>query len=221
VRGWLILVGIAGRNANINRKPVVFDPVGVGATQYRRSSANTLLNTWQATVIKGNAGELGALANSLEVQAKGVDSVGQGFADPAAFVRSLALKERCIVVLSGVTDWVSDGTTVVRLSNGHPLLGEITGSGCMLGTCVATFCAGASMGAAAERAADAAEDGKLVRGDMLAAAVAGVLALTVASEVAGIREDVKGSGTFLPALIDELGKLTPESLAKAAKIEVV
>jgi len=25
----------------------------------------------------------------------------------------------------------------------------------------------------------------------------------------------------LPALIDELGKLTPESLAKAAKIEVV
>ncbi len=29
-----------------------------------------------------------------QVQARGVDSVGSGFADPAAFVRSLARKER-------------------------------------------------------------------------------------------------------------------------------
>ncbi|KAL6310475.1 thiamine phosphate synthase superfamily [Sparassis latifolia] len=84
----------AGRHANINRKPVVFDPVGVGATRYRMDSADALLNTWQATVIKGNAGELGALAKSLEVQAKGVDSVGKGFSDPAAFVRTLAREER-------------------------------------------------------------------------------------------------------------------------------
>ena len=76
-------------------------------------------------------------------------------------------------MLSGATDWVSDGRTVVRLSNGHPLLGEITGSGCMLGTCVATFCAGASMAAAAARPEGAAEDGRLVRGDMLVGAVAG------------------------------------------------
>lgn len=48
-----------------------------------------------------------------------------------------------------------------------------------------------------------------------------VLALTIASEFAGAREDVKGSGTFLPALIDELGKLTPETLVKKAKIEVI
>lgn len=52
-----------------------------------------LLNTWQASVIKGNAGELAALANSQEVKAKGVDSDGAGFADPAAFVKQLALKE--------------------------------------------------------------------------------------------------------------------------------
>ncbi|KAI0930341.1 hypothetical protein AcW1_009060 [Taiwanofungus camphoratus] len=211
----------AGRNANINRKPVVFDPVGVGASRYRKASADVLLNTWQATVIKGNAGELATLANSLEVQSRGVDSVGKGFADPATFVRDLARKERCIVVLTGVTDWVSDGSTVVRLSNGHPLLGEITGSGCMVGTCVAIFCAAASMEKAAERASDAAEDGMLVRGDMLVAAVGGVLALTVASEHAAAREDVKGSGTFLPALIDELGSLTPDKIAKAAKIDVI
>ncbi|THH00904.1 hypothetical protein EW026_g1703 [Hermanssonia centrifuga] len=200
----------AGRQANINRKPVVFDPVGVG-----------LLSTWQTTVIKGNAAELGAIANSLEVQARGVDSVGKGFADPAKFVLDLARKQRCIVVLTGVTDWVSDGTVVIRLSNGHPLLGDITGSGCMVGTCVATFCAGVSMAAFAKRSADAEEDGRLVRGDMLLAAVGGVLALTVASEYAAKREDVKGSGTFLPALIDELGSLTAEKLAATANIEII
>lgn len=59
----------------------------------------------------------------------------------------------CVVALTGKQDWVSDGQTVVRLSNGHeyvsfrrdcdsdfelssprPLqLGVITGSGCMTG----------------------------------------------------------------------------------------
>lgn len=72
-----------------------------------------------------------------------------------------------------MTDYVSDGTTVVRLSNGHPFLGEITGSGCMVGTAVATFCAGASMAKAANRLPNAAEDAKLVRGDMLVAAIGG------------------------------------------------
>ena len=78
-----------------------------------------------------------------------------------------------IVVLTGVTDYVSDGTTVVRLSNGHPLLGEITGSGCMVGTAVATFCGGVGLAEASKRAADAQEDAKLARGDMLVAAVGG------------------------------------------------
>lgn len=68
---------------------------------------------------------------------------------------------------------MSDGNTVVKLSNGHPLLGEITGSGCMVGTCVATFCAGVSMSAISHASDDAAEDGYLTRGDMLVAAVGG------------------------------------------------
>ncbi|KAI0674972.1 Hydroxyethylthiazole kinase [Trametes maxima] len=212
----------SGFHYNLNRKPVVFDPVGVGATAYRRASAAELLNAWQPTVIKGNAAELGALANSTEVQAKGVDSVGAGFADPITFVRNLARKERAIIVLTGVVDHISDGTTVVRLSNGHPLLGEITGSGCMVGTAVATFCAGASLSAEeARRGARSAEDAKLVRGDMLVAAVGGVLAITIASELAAARPDVKGSGTFLPAFIDELGALSPEKLATYAKVEVI
>ncbi|KAF8135557.1 Hydroxyethylthiazole kinase family-domain-containing protein [Boletus edulis] len=206
----------AGRFANDAKKPVVFDPVGVGATGFRRKVAAELLNTWQASVIKGNAGELAALADSEEVQAKGVDSIGVGFANPAKFVRDLARKERCVVALTGAIDWVSDGTTIVKLTNGHKLLGDITGSGCLVGTCIATFCAGAW-----ELAKN--EDGaaKLARGDMLIGALGGILALTIAGERAAGRSNVQGSGTFLPALIDELYNLTPEKLKQDSQVEIV
>lgn len=84
----------------------------------RSLCAPELLNTWQPTVIKGNAGEIGALAGSTEVASRGVDS-GGGFKDPAAVVKGLAQKERCIVVMTGEVDWISDGERTVKLSNGH------------------------------------------------------------------------------------------------------
>lgn len=146
-----------------------------------------------------------------------------------------------MIVLTGKTDYVSDGHTVVALSNGHPYLAGITGSGCMVGTSVATFCAGMSM---TTKSDSDAENGRLTRGDMFLAAIGGyvsipwtdahatkelnelgycirVLAITIASEFAGVREDVKGTGTFLPALIDELGKLEPETLRDHAKLEII
>ena len=116
---------IAGKAANEGRKPVVFDPVGVGATSYRKKSAGgtcglvcggrrfhysrrckapqltilqylrpaDLLNACHVSIIKGNAGEIGALAGLSEVQSRGVDSVGKGFKDPATVVRTLAARE--------------------------------------------------------------------------------------------------------------------------------
>ena len=48
-----------------------------------------------------------------------------------------------------------------------------------------------------------------------------MLAITIASELAAARPDVRGTGTFLPALIDELGALTPEKIAMHAKIDVI
>lgn len=72
---------------------------------------------------------------------KGVDSVGPGFSDPANVVKMLARKRRrcrtdpdgpydcdadacdigagAIVAMTGVDDWISDGDTVLKLSNGH------------------------------------------------------------------------------------------------------
>lgn len=47
-----------------------------------------------------------------------------------------------------------------------------------------------------------------------------ILAITVASELAARRDDVRGTGTFLPALIDELYNLTPEKIIDNARIEI-
>jgi len=44
--------------------------------------------------------------------------------------------------------------------------------------------------------------------------------LTVGAEVAVESGNVRGPGTFLGALIDVLWKLTPEDIAKKAKIDV-
>ncbi|KAF4620648.1 hypothetical protein D9613_000236 [Agrocybe pediades] len=209
---------IAGVAANSYKKPVVFDPVGVGATSFRKETVRSLLDTWQASVIKGNAGELAALAGTTEVLSKGVDSVGSGFKDPEAFVKDLARRERCVVVLTGATDYISDGTSVVSIRNGDEILGRITGSGCMLGSCIASYCAVATQIAQANANNSDADRTTMFQGDMFTAAIAGVLVLTVAAEIAVKRDDVKGPGTFLPALIDVLWALTPEQVRESAKI---
>ncbi|KAG6844618.1 hypothetical protein H0H87_005475 [Tephrocybe sp. NHM501043] len=204
----------AGYFANQNRKPIVFDPVGVGASTFRKGVVKDLLNTFQASVIKGNAGELAVLAESQEVLTKGVDSVGPGFKDSITFVRELARKERSVVVLTGPVDYISDGRNVVALRNGHEMLGKITGSGCIVGSSIATYC-----GALFARA-DAEDNRRLVRGHPFLGAVAGVLVLTIAAELAVKRDSVKGPGTFLPALIDELWSLQPEDVQSLARVEV-
>lgn len=73
--------------------------------------------------------------------------------------------------MTGKKDWISDGATVISIENGHELLANITGSGCIVGTSVATFCAGASLVATESSTFD--DERILVRGNMLVGAVGG------------------------------------------------
>ncbi|WVW86150.1 hydroxyethylthiazole kinase [Kwoniella bestiolae CBS 10118] len=211
---------VAGRQANVNRKPLVFDPVAVGATSYRRETAEELLAHWQPTIIKGNAAEIGAMAESTEVASRGVDAAGAGFKDPGAIVRALAKKRAAIIVLTGPEDYISDGHTVLKVSNGSHFLEKITGSGCQAGTLIACFAA-ASRSYYLNENEPFEDDSQLVQGDMLIAALAGILIYTIASEVAADRPDVKGPGTFRSALIDELYNLTPEVVQQRARVEIL
>ncbi|CBQ72987.1 related to thiamine-phosphate diphosphorylase / hydroxyethylthiazole kinase [Sporisorium reilianum SRZ2] len=215
----------AGTAANRNRKPVVLDPVGGGATQFRRDVVRALLDRTQVTLLKGNAAELASIAGRAdEVSSRGVDSGSGQLSDPVGMVRALAQKERCLVLLSGKTDYLTDGTTVLTSENGHPLLGAITGSGCALGVTVAAGLAAAcnlvrSQGSAAESLGNTLVAHGHV--DLLVGALTGLLAMTIASEKAARRDDVKGPGTFIPALQDELAAVSAEDILQFAKINVV
>ncbi|CAK9782890.1 putative thiamine biosynthetic bifunctional enzyme [Cutaneotrichosporon oleaginosum] len=211
---------VGGQHANMNGKPLVFDPVAVGATGFRRETSRELLAAWQPTVIKGNAAEIATLAERSDVITRGVDSVGAGFKNPGEVVRGLARRRRAVVVMTGVQDYISDGATVVKVSNGHELLGVITGSGCMTGTLVATFCAAARL-AHIKAHGEGKGPFPFVRGDMFVGAIAGVLSINVAAERAAAREDVRGPGTFRAALMDELYAVRPEDVLKRANVEVI
>lgn len=86
---------LAGRKANLIGKPIIFDPVGVGASQERANKANELLNHVQVSVIKGNQAEIATLAKlkNAGVSSRGVDSQGQ-VEEPDKLVQQLARQER-------------------------------------------------------------------------------------------------------------------------------
>ncbi len=188
--------------------PVILDPVGAGATQQRREGVKALMAGGYFDLIKGNEGEIRTVAGAQGVKQHGVDSGASqlDLKDRITLVKTTAARESNIVLMSGVVDVISDGERTFTISNGHKYLGEITGSGCTLGTTIASVMA-------------------VEREDKLLAAVAGILMYEIAAERAGEREDVKGPGTFVPAFIDELYHIREECVRgdgkwmEAAKIE--
>ncbi|KAG5963332.1 hypothetical protein E4U58_003599 [Claviceps cyperi] len=196
---------------NAAKRPVVFDPVGAGATSVRRSATQTLLSSGSFTIIKGNQAEILTVYGATVTQ-RGVDSSGPSLsiAQRATLVQSLARQRQCVVLMTGPTDLISDGKRTLRVDNGHELLGTVTGTGCTLGTAMS------AMAAAYEA-------------DALVAAVAGTVMFGVAAERAARREDVRGPGSFVPAFLDELygircetrrGDLGWLEMARVAVVEI-
>ena len=159
----------AGRKATELGIPVVLDPVGAGATPTRMEVAQSLLEEVDFAAIKGNYGEISALAGS-EAEVKGVESVGD-YDDIGETARALADATDTVVVASGVEDVVADADRAYTVTGGHEMMGEVVGTGCMLGATLAAFNAGVddpltaaihgtvSFGIAGERAAELAYNG--------------------------------------------------------------
>jgi thiamine-phosphate diphosphorylase/hydroxyethylthiazole kinase len=137
-------------------------------------------------VIKGNEGEIKTVFGTSQEQQRGVDSSSTlDFGQKAELVQALARRERNVVVMTGKTDFVSDGFHTFAIHNGHEYLGLVTGTGCTLGTVISA--------AIASR--------KALR---LPAVIATMLHFEIAAELAAERAEVRGPGTFLPAFLDEL-----------------
>ncbi len=106
---------------NARGGPVLLDPVGAGATQLRRDAVKTLMAGGYFDVIKGNEGEIMTVAGESGVQQRGVDS-GVSSAeevDRARSVKWLAARERNVVLMTGVVDYLSDGERTFAIGNGH------------------------------------------------------------------------------------------------------
>jgi hydroxyethylthiazole kinase len=173
---------------------VVLDPVGVGATEFRTARVKQILREVRCACVRGNAGEIAALAGRPGA-VRGVDAAGVvgGLQDLA---RHLARETGAVIAATGVEDLVTNGSTTMRIANGHPLLAMITGSGCMATASVA--CANA------------------VEPEPLTATVAGLVWFEVAAECAAKR--VGGPGTFRAALIDAVAALDRATIVDRARI---
>ncbi|OPY86464.1 MAG: Hydroxyethylthiazole kinase [Syntrophaceae bacterium PtaU1.Bin231] len=194
---WVEAMLAAGKRANRTGVPIIYDPVGVGATPYRSKTGRQFLKTLRFAVIRGNSGEIGALSG-FGGAVRGVDSAA-GVDDPEHVTAALAKRARTVAVLTGKRDILSDGLRVLGVDNGHPMLQTITGSGCMVTTVIAAFCA--------------------VESDFLAAAAAGLAYYGLAAQIAGRK--AKGPGSFRTALLDALYLMTPAQIEAGVRITVL
>ncbi|QDK83864.1 hydroxyethylthiazole kinase [Spirosoma sp. KCTC 42546] len=130
---------LAMRQAKTLGKPIVFDPVGVGATTFRNRVSEELLALAPPDIIRGNASEIMALAG-LNAQTKGVDSLyGSEAAVDAA--KRLSSVWGSVVVISGATDYIIQGEQTAVVANGHPLMTKVTGMGCTATALTGAFAA--------------------------------------------------------------------------------
>ena len=192
---------VAGRMANALEIPVVFDPVGCGATPFRNQMARELMNKIHMTVVRGNISEIFSLGGEA-VHTKGVDAGQADEKEALSIAQMLAKKWKTVVVISGGTDIVTDGNHTAYIKNGCPEMSAITGSGCMCTTLIGAFC-GAN------------------QKNPFESAVAAMTAMGIAGEKAWKAYGEKGLGHFHMGLIDELGKMDSATLEKEGKYEIL
>jgi hydroxyethylthiazole kinase len=186
---------LSGNRANERGIPVVLDPVGAGATSFRTNTAERLLSELSISAVCGNAGEISTLAG-LAAEVRGVESLA-GDAKEAA--RKAAGALGVTVAATGETDYVSDGERTLAVSNGHPLMGRVVGSGCASTAVVGCFAAVG--GAEAETVAHALA--YFGRAGEVAAGGAG------------------GGATFEPLFLDALASIAgnPDGLEDSLRVE--
>ena len=181
-------------------KPIVFDPVACGATRARLECSKSLLKTGQFTVIKGNVGEIMGLYKLTskyidtgnQALMRGVDSIVEhGEEEIIKVGKAVSVDFQTIVVISGAINYIIDGDKrIAKVKGGNPLMGNVTGAGCSLGSTIAAF-----LGAKA--------DGN--EGSDVFSATLGAVELY---NKAGSLVKAETSGSFMIEFIDELYKLT-------------
>jgi hydroxyethylthiazole kinase len=192
---WIDSMLMAGRKANSLGVPVVFDPVGSGATQLRTRTSRMITKELEIAVVRGNASEILSLASEGTLT-KGVDAA-HSVEDAAQAGKVIAKQIDSVIAITGKVDMITDGTKVIRCRNGHELMGCVTGTGCAATATIAAFAA--------------------VTKDCMEASAAGLAFFGLAGEIAA--ERAKSPGAFAVSLIDALYEISPEELQNRALLD--
>lgn len=176
--------------------PWALDPVGLNKGALHQSLIQ-YMKQHPPKLIKGNASEILLLAQAWEihhstkvVSVKGVDTQNEvSEALPAAI--ALARFIAGAVIVTGATDVVTDGETIIYSSGGSEWLTKITGAGCMLGGVSAVLLSG---------------------GEPLAAAVAAVNAFNLAGKAVAAK--ATGPAHYQQLFLDALYQLTPNQISQ-------
>lgn len=188
---WVESMIIAGERANKRGIPVVFDPVGAGATSYRTKTALRIIETCKPAIIRGNASEIMALVDK-DIVTKGVDSSATSNAALQS-AKALAQKNSCVVVISGEEDYITDGVRVESVIFGTPLMAKVTGMGCTATAVIGAFTAVAS--------------------NVFEAAVQAMLIMGIVGELATEKSD--GPGSMQVHFLDCLYNLSGDEIERA------
>lgn len=190
---------LAGQGANRQGVPVIFDPVGAGATAYRTATARKIVQEVKVSIVRGNAGEIANVVGE-NWTVRGVDA-GANKGDVVALAQTAARKLGTVVVVTGPEDVVTDGQRTYVVANGHPLLTKVTGTGCLLSSVIGAF-------AAVER-------------DMLLAATSALVSYGVAAEIAAANQGQAGPGSFQIEFLNQLSKVSSEEIIKYGSVREI
>lgn len=191
---WVESMLLAGKTALLKNKPIVLDPVGSGATTYRSRICKRLIEECKPSIIRGNASEIIALLDT-QAQTKGVDSTKTSDAALNS-AKALAIQTKSVVVISGETDYITDGTTIETVKNGNPMMAKVTGMGCTATAIVAAFSA--------------------INNNLIKAATHAMCVMGVCGEIAAKHSN--GNGSLQINFIDTLFNIDEETLRKNIKL---
>jgi hydroxyethylthiazole kinase len=162
--------------AEAEKKPWVLDPVLIDRSPPRAVYARSLAARRPAA-IRLNEAEYLALAAAVP---------------PEVFAK----RSGAVVAITGESDLVADGSRIVRIANGHPLMARVTAMGCAGSALLAAMLA--------------------VEPDALKATASALLVFGIAGDIAG--ETANGPGSFGVQILDALFNLDRASIRARAKV---
>ncbi len=210
---------LAARAAAETGTPLVFDPVGAGASAFRNETARAFLAGAHPACIRGNLSEIAFVAG-LAATTRGVDAGEvEGAATPEEVAAGVARAHGCICAITGATDVVSDGERTIFIENGDAAMGKVTGTGCMCDGLIAAFLGAMAAGKAGDAVGEG--EGAGTRAALVACAAA-ICSMGLAGELA--RRDLEGMGALVGTgslhigIIDRLSLLSEADYRRFARV---